>query len=332
MDTPTTNSMEKDGRPDTWVSSKDAFGTKEDLRIPAFSERTPYVPDIDTSYQFDPIASLAIAIGFACNQRVLLYGLHGTGKSTHIEQVAARLNWPCMRINMDGHITRMDLLGRDTIKIENGKQITKYENGIIPYVLQKPIALVLDEYDAMRPEVLFVMQRLLEKNGGVTMFHSGEYIKPHSNFRIFATANTVGLGDSNGMYYGTQYINHGQLDRWSVVYQMEYMSFQQELDLLLRKFPELSSGDKRETVKSMVRLAGEIRNAFKQEKLSVVMSPRTVIAWIENLQYLNNDICLAFELSFLNRCEGEERILASELFHKCFGLETSSSIHKVCIG
>ncbi|CAM3616125.1 AAA family ATPase [Polynucleobacter brandtiae] len=287
-----------------------------DFQIPVFSQLSDLVPPVDPAYQLNPEATLAILAGFAFNRRVMLQGMHGTGKSTHIEQVAARLNWPCLRINLDGQITRMDLIGKDTIILADGKQITRFQEGLIPWSLQRPIALILDEYDAGQPDVMFVIQRMLEREGKLTLLDQNRVIEPHPAFRIFATSNTVGLGNWNGLYQGTQLLNHGQMDRWDIVAALNYLAPQEEQKILLSKVPELSP----EQSEQMIALANLTRAGFEAGDLSTLMSTRTLITWGENWRIFK-DFHLAFALAFLNKCEAEEKILIAEYFQRCFAVE-----------
>lgn len=286
------------------------------FEIPAFTEKTELVPAIDTAYQLNPQASLAILAGFAFNRRVLLQGMHGTGKSTHIEQIAARLNWPCMRINLDGQISRMDLIGKDVISLEESKQITQFQEGLIPWSLQRPVALILDEYDAGQPDVMFVIQRMLEREGRLTLLDQNRVIEPNLAFRIFATSNTVGLGNWNGLYQGTQLLNHGQMDRWDIVAALNYLEPKEEAAIVAAKIPELPT----ELIDSMVALANLTRQSFESGDLSTLMSTRTLITWGENWKIFK-DLKLAFDLAFLNKCESEEKILVAEYFQRCFARE-----------
>jgi cobaltochelatase CobS len=306
--------------PDTTVSVRAVFGIDSDLRCPAFSERGDHVPSIDEAYRFDPDTTIAILAGFAYNRRVLVQGYHGTGKSTHIEQVAARLNWPCVRINLDGHVSRIDLIGRDAIAVRDGRQITEFREGILPWALQRAVALVLDEYDAGRPDVMFVLQRVLEVEGKLTLLDQNRVLEPHPAFRMFATANTVGLGDASGLYYGTQPINQGQMDRWQIVATLNYLPVETELGIVLARMKVLDTSAGRELVARMIALAGLIRAAFMVGELSTVMSPRTVISWAENVQIFGN-VERAFRLTFLNKCDEAERTTVAELYQRCFGTE-----------
>jgi cobaltochelatase CobS len=286
------------------------------FEIPAFSQASELVPAIDPSYQLNPEATLAILAGFAFNRRVMLQGMHGTGKSTHIEQVAARLNWSCLRINLDGQITRMDLIGKDIITLDDGKQITRFQEGLIPWSLQRPVALILDEYDAGQPDVMFVIQRMLEREGRLTLLDQNRVIEPHLAFRIFATSNTVGLGNWNGLYQGTQLLNHGQMDRWDIVAALNYLEPQEEEKILQAKVPELSPSQ----CQAMIGVANLTRSGFAAGDLSTLMSTRTLITWGENWRIFK-DIELAFALAFLNKCEAEEKNLVAEYFQRSFACE-----------
>ena len=305
-------------KPDTKLSAKKIFGIDIDMEVPAFSQKTEFVPDIDKAYCFDKDTTLSILAGFIHNRRVMVQGFHGTGKSSHIEQIAARLNWPCMRINLDGNISRIDLIGRDVIVIEDGKQVTKFNDGIIPWSLKRPVALVFDEYDAARPDVMFVLQRLLEADGKFTLLDKNEVIRPHEYFRIFATANTIGLGDVTGLYHGVQPINQGQMDRWNIVTTLNYLSKEKELEILFAKAPELKKDKK--TANAMITLADLTREGFKSGDLSTVMSPRTVITWAENNKIFGN-MEKAFCLTFFNKCDESEKYIISEYYQRCFGVE-----------
>jgi cobaltochelatase CobS len=287
-----------------------------DFEIPAFNQASELVPAVDPSYQLNPEATLAILAGFAFNRRVMLQGMHGTGKSTHIEQVAARLNWPCLRINLDGQITRMDLIGKDVISLEDGKQITRFQEGLIPWSLQRPVALILDEYDAGQPDVMFVIQRMLEREGRLTLLDQNRVINPNAAFRIFATSNTVGLGNWNGLYQGTQLLNHGQMDRWDIVAALNYLEPQEEQKILMAKVPELSDAQ----AKAMISLANLTRSGFAAGDISTLMSTRTLITWGENWRIFK-DLQIAFSLAFLNKCESEEKNLVAEYYQRCFASE-----------
>ena len=308
------------GLPDIKVSVRQLFGINSDLQVPAFSQAGEHVPDIDEAYRFDPDTTLAILAGFAHNRRVLVQGYHGTGKSTHIEQVAARLNWPCIRINLDSHVSRIDLIGKDAIVLKDGKQITEYREGLLPWALQHSCALVFDEYDAGRPDVMFVIQRVLEVEGKLTLLDQNRVIHPHPAFRLFATANTVGLGDTTGLYHGTQQINQGQMDRWNIVATLNYLPPEEEEEIVLAKVPSFATEQGRKDVKAMVALAGLTRQSFMQGDISTVMSPRTVITWAENAEIFGN-VGTAFRLSFLNKCDEAERPALAEFYQRCFGEE-----------
>lgn len=304
--------------PDTTVSVQQLFGLDTNLQVPAFSATGEHVPDIDSAYRFDRDTTLAILAGFTHNRRVLVQGYHGTGKSTHIEQVAARLNWPCVRINLDSHISRSDLIGKDTIVLEDGKQVTEFREGLLPWALQNPCALVFDEYDAGRPDVMFVIQRVLEVEGKLTLLDQNRVIRPHPAFRLFATANTIGLGDATGLYHGTQQMNQGQLDRWNIVATLNYLPAEEEEAIVLAKVPAFAG--KRDLVGAMVMLAGLTRRSFSMGDISTVMSPRTVISWAENIEIFG-DVAMAFRLAFLNKCDETEHAVIAELFQRCMNEE-----------
>ncbi|BDT76711.1 cobaltochelatase subunit CobS [Polynucleobacter yangtzensis] len=306
-------------QPEKQVSMHSAFPECRgfaDFEIPAFNQASELVPAVDPSYQLNPEATLAILAGFAFNRRVMLQGMHGTGKSTHIEQVAARLNWPCLRINLDGQITRMDLIGKDVISLEDGKQITRFQEGLIPWSLQRPVALILDEYDAGQPDVMFVIQRMLEREGRLTLLDQNRVINPNAAFRIFATSNTVGLGNWNGLYQGTQLLNHGQMDRWDIVAALNYLEPKEEQKILMAKVPELSDAQ----AKAMISLANLTRSGFAAGDISTLMSTRTLITWGENWRIFK-DLQIAFSLAFLNKCESEEKNLVAEYYQRCFASE-----------
>ena len=304
--------------PDIQVSVKQLFGIDvDDMQVPAFSHRQDNVPDVDEAYRFDKNTTLAILAGFAHNKRVMVQGYHGTGKSTHIEQVAARLNWPCIRINLDSHVSRIDLIGKDAITLREGKQVTEFKEGILPWALKNPVAIVFDEYDAGRPDVMFVIQRVLEAEGKLTLLDQNEVIRPHSAFRIFATTNTVGLGDTTGLYHGTQQINQGQMDRWNIVATLNYLSAEAEVEIVLARAPAYKTDEGRKKVAAMVRMANLTRKGFIAGDLSTVMSPRTVIHWAENAQILG-DLDFAFTLTFLNKCDELEKTIVSEYYQRCF--------------
>lgn len=310
--------------PDTTVSVRETFGLDVDLHVPAFSRSSERVPELDTSYLFDYRTTMAILAGFTNDWRVLISGFHGTGKSTHIEQVAARLNWPCLRINLDSHVSRIDLIGKDAIVLREGKQVTEFQDGILPWAYQRNMALVFDEYDAGRPDVMFVIQRVLESTGQLTLLDQSRVIKPHPAFRFFATANTVGLGDTTGLYHGTQQINQAQMDRWSLTTILNYLPAEKECEVVLAKAPHLQNEDGEKVVRQMVSLAGLTRNAFRNGDLATVMSPRTVITWTQNLTFFK-DKGLAFELAFVNKCDPAERALIAELYQRVFGEELGDS-------
>ena len=312
--------------PDIKVDAAKLFGIKTSMQAPAFSQRHEHVPEIDTAYRFDRETTLAILAGFAFNRRVMIQGYHGTGKSTHIEQVAARLNWPCIRINLDSHISRIDLIGKDAIVLKDGKQITEFREGLLPWALQHPVALVFDEYDAGRPDVMFVIQRVLESSGRLTLLDQNKVITPHPAFRLFSTTNTIGLGDTTGLYHGTQQINQGQMDRWNIVTTLNYLSHDAEEEIVMAKVP----GYDRKTISAMVRVADMTRNAFINGDLSTVMSPRTVITWAQNAEIFG-DIGFAFRLSFLNKCDELERASVAEFYQRCFGEELPESAAKVLV-
>jgi cobaltochelatase CobS len=307
-------------KPDARVSVREVFGLDSALTVPAFSRRDDHVPEVDTAYRFNHDVTLAILAGFAQDRRVLVQGLHGTGKSTHIEQVAARLNWPCVRVNLDGHVSRLDLVGRDAVVLRDGQQVTEFQPGIVPWALQRPVALIFDEYDAGRPDVMFVIQRVLEREGRFTLMDQNRVLKPHPGFRLFATANTVGLGNLNGLYHGAQRLNHAQIDRWNIVATLNYLPADEEVAIVLARVPVLATDDGRALVRKMVAMAELTRNGFAAGDLSTLMSPRTVITWAENLQIFN-DVALAFRLSFGNKCDEAERPVIAEYFQRCFGLE-----------
>ena len=305
---------------DIEVNARDVFGIDVDMMIPAFSEASDYVPTHDPNYQFDHDTTIAILAGFAHNRRVMLQGYHGTGKSTHIEQVAARLNWPCIRVNLDSHISRIDLIGKDAIVLRDGKQVTEFREGILPWALQNPVALVFDEYDAGRADVMFVIQRVLEVDGKLTLLDSNKVIHPNPHFRLFATANTVGLGDTTGLYHGTQQINQGQMDRWSIVSTLNYLPHEDEVGIVTAKVPQYADKNGTEQVAAMVRMADLTRKGFMAGDLSTVMSPRTVITWAENAAIFG-DMTLAFRLTFLNKCDEVERPTVAEYYQRCFGID-----------
>ena len=311
--------------PDLEIDVRKTFDIDIDLKVMAFKEPNEYVPNIDESYKFDKNTTLAILAGFSHNRRVMIQGYHGSGKSTHIEQVAARLNWPCIRVNLDSHISRIDLLGKDAITLKDGKQITEFKEGILPWALQTPTALVFDEYDAGRPDVMFVIQRVLEVEGKLTLLDQNKVISPHSGFRLFATANTVGLGDTSGLYHGTQQINQGQMDRWHIVSTLNYLDPELELKVVLSKVPSLDNKEGLEVAKNMISVANLSRQGFANGDISTLMSPRTVISWAENFQIFS-DLNKSFEITFLNKCDETERVIIAEYYQRCFDSETADSI------
>ncbi|MEO0693435.1 MAG: cobaltochelatase subunit CobS [Pseudomonadota bacterium] len=324
-------SMDTVTKPPAEVSVRDTFGIESDRGIKGFAEATDRVPEVDATYKFDPDTTLAILAGFSHNRRVMIQGYHGTGKSTHIEQVAARLNWPCVRVNLDSHISRIDLIGKDAIKLREGVQVTEFQEGILPWALRNATAIVFDEYDAGRADVMFVIQRVLETDGKLTLLDQNEVITPHPYFRLFATANTVGLGDTTGLYHGTQQINQGQMDRWSLVATLNYLSHDAETAIVLSKCPHLNTATGRKTVSQMVTVADLSRTAFMNGDLSTVMSPRTVIAWAQNAQIFR-DIGYAFRLTFLNKCDELERQTVAEFYQRCFDEELPESAASMSLG
>jgi cobaltochelatase CobS len=328
--TPEPQGLDAAAVPDTTIDVRAAFGIDAKMKVPAFSKRTEYVPDLDPAYKFDRETTLAILAGFAFNRRVMIQGYHGTGKSTHIEQVASHLNWPCIRINLDSHISRIDLIGKDAIVVRDGMQVTEFREGILPWALQHPTALVFDEYDAGRPDVMFVIQRVLEVQGKLTLLDQNRVIKPHPAFRLFSTTNTIGLGDTTGLYHGTQQINQGQMDRWNIVTTLNYLPHDAEVDIVLAKVPQYSTPERKKQLSAMVRVADMTRNAFINGDLSTVMSPRTVITWAENAEIFS-DIGFAFRLTFLNKCDELERASVAEFYQRCFGDELPESSAKVLV-
>ena len=317
--------------PDMKISVRQVFGIDSDMEAPAFSQTDTHVPDVDPDYLFDRDTTLAILAGFAKNRRVMISGYHGTGKSTHIEQVAARLNWPCVRINLDSHVSRIDLVGKDAIVLKDGKQVTEFRDGILPWALQNNIALCFDEYDAGRPDVMFVIQRVLEVSGRLTLLDQNRVIKPHPAFRLFSTTNTIGLGDTSGLYHGTQQINQGQMDRWSIVATLNYLPHDKEVGIVLSKVKSYQkTKETRDQVGKMVRVADLTRNAFMAGDLSTVMSPRTVITWAENAEIFK-DVGFAFRLTFLNKCDELERTLVAEFYQRCFGQDLPESAANVAM-
>jgi cobaltochelatase CobS len=314
--------------PDHKVSVREVFGVDSDMMVPAFKTPDSHVPETDPSYRFDPQTTLAICAGFAFDRRVMIQGYHGTGKSTHIEQVAARLNWPLVRVNLDSHVSRIDLVGKDAIVLKDGKQITEFREGMLPWALQRPIALVFDEYDAGRPDVMFVIQRVLEVQGKLTLLDQNRVIRPNPYFRLFATTNTIGLGDTTGLYHGTQQINQGQMDRWSIVTTLNYLAHDAEAEIVLSKSPSYDTVDGRRTLNAMVRVADMTRNAFMNGDISTVMSPRTVITWAQNAEIFG-DVGLGFRLTFLNKCDELERPTVAEFYQRAFGTDLPESAARV---
>jgi len=311
-------------KPDIKLSVKQTFGFDSEMQVKAFSKKNEYVPKIDADYKFDKDTTLAILAGFSFNKRVLIQGYHGTGKSTHIEQVAARLNWPCIRVNLDSHISRIDLIGKDAIVLKDGKQITEFKEGILPWSIQNPVALVFDEYDAGRPDVMFVIQRVLESEGNFTLLDKNKVLEQHDFFRIFATTNTVGLGDTTGLYHGTQQINQGQMDRWNIVSTLNYLPFDKELEIVLAKNKNLNNKDGKELLSNMIKVADLTRKGFINGDISTVMSPRTVLHWAENTSIFK-DQGYAFRITFLNKCDELEKKIISEYFQRCFGEDLPES-------
>ena len=311
--------------PDIEVSAREVFGVDTDMMVPAFSKADPRVPDADPAYVFDPDTTMAILAGFAHDRRVMVQGYHGTGKSTHIEQVAARLNWPLIRINLDAHISRIDLVGRDAIVLEDGQQVTKFKEGLLPWCLQNPVALVFDEYDAGRPDVMFVIQRVLETEGKLTLLDQNRVIQPDPAFRLFATTNTVGLGDTTGLYHGTQAINQGQMDRWNIVTTLNYLPAETEARIVLAKSGEYDKPEGKKTVERMIKVADLSRQGFMNGDISTVMSPRTVISWAQNA-LIFGDVGYAFRVSFLNKCDEAERPVIAEYYQRVFGEDLPESV------
>ena len=311
-------------KPDIKISVKQTFGFDSEMQISAFSKKNEYVPKIDSDYKFDKDTTLAILAGFSFNKRVLIQGYHGTGKSTHIEQVAARLNWPCIRVNLDSHISRIDLIGKDAIVLKDNKQITEFKEGILPWSIQNPVALVFDEYDAGRPDVMFVIQRVLESEGNFTLLDKNKVLEQHDFFRIFATTNTVGLGDTSGLYHGTQQINQGQMDRWNIVSTLNYLPFEKELEIILAKNKSFNNKEGKEILSNMIKVADLSRKGFMNGDISTVMSPRTVMHWAENASIFK-DKGYAFRVTFLNKCDELEKKIISEYYQRCFGEDLPES-------
>ena len=304
--------------PDIKISVNQIFGIDTEMKVDAFSKKNEYVPEVDSNYKFDRDTTLAIISGFAHNKRVLIQGYHGTGKSTHIEQVAARINWPCVRVNLDSHISRIDLIGKDAIVIKNNKQVTEFKEGILPWSIQNPVALVFDEYDAGRPDVMFIIQRVLEKEGNFTLLDQNKILKQNLFFRMFATTNTIGLGDTTGLYQGTQQINQGQMDRWNIVATLNYLKFDKELEIILAKSKSFNTKEGKEIVSNMIKVADLTRKGFVNGDISTVMSPRTVLFWTENSEIFK-DIGYAFRVTFLNKCDDLEKTIIAEYYQRCFG-------------
>ncbi len=316
-------------QPDRIVTVREAFGVDSDMKVPAFAARDEHVPDLDTAYRFDPQTTVAICAGFAYDRRVMVQGYHGTGKSTHIEQIAARLNWPLVRVNLDSHVSRIDLVGKDAIVLKDGKQVTEFREGMLPWALQRPIALVFDEYDAGRPDVMFVIQRVLEQSGKLTLLDQNRVIRPNPYFRLFSTTNTIGLGDTTGLYHGTQQINQGQMDRWSIVTTLNYLAHDVEAEIVLAKSPGYDTAEGKRTLSSMVRVADMTRNAFMNGDISTVMSPRTVMTWAQNAEIFGGDVAMAFRLTFLNKCDELERPTVAEFYQRAFGTDLPESAARV---
>ena len=317
-------------KPDMKLSVKQTFGIDSDMEVDAFSKKNEFVPEIDKDYKFDRDTTLAILVGFKYNKRVIIHGYHGTGKSTHITNVAARLNWPCIRVNLDSHISRIDLIGKDAIVIKDGKQVTEFQEGILPWSIQNPVALIFDEYDAMRPDVAFLMTKVLEAEGGLTLLEKNKVIKPNNYFRLFATANTIGLGDTTGLYTGTQQINQAQLDRWNIVTTLNYLSLENEMSIILAKNKNFNNPKGKEKISNMIKVASLTRKGFIAGDISTLMSPRTVLHWAENTQIFK-DIGYAFRVTFLNRCDEIEKNIIAEYYQRCFGEDLPESMINIQI-
>ena len=311
--------------PDIKLSIKQTFGIESEMEVDAFSKSSEYVPEIDKTYKFDKDTTLAILSGFSFNKRVLIQGYHGTGKSTHIEQIAARLNWPCIRINLDSHVSRIDLIGKDSIVIKEGKQVTEFKEGILPWSIQNPVALVFDEYDAGRPDVMFVIQRVLEAEGNFTLLDKNKVLKQHKYFRLFATSNTVGLGDTTGLYHGTQQINQGQMDRWNIVTSLNYLSLEREMEIILAKNKSYNNSKGKEEIANMIKVASLTRKGFVSGDISTVMSPRTVMHWAEN-NLIFKDLGYSFRVTFLNKCDEVEKNIIAEYYQRCFGEDLPEAV------
>ena len=317
-------------KPDIKINTKQLFGIDSDLEIEAFSQKNEYVPEIDKTYKFDRDTTLAILSGFLFNKRVLVQGYHGTGKSTHIEQIAARLNWPCIRVNLDSHVSRIDLIGKDSIVLKDNKQVTEFKEGILPWSIQNPVALVFDEYDAGRPDVMFVIQRVLEAEGSFTLLDKNKVIKQNKYFRLFATTNTVGLGDTTGLYHGTQQINQGQMDRWNIVTTLNYLSLEKEMEIILAKNKNLNNPKGKDKIANMIKVASLTRKGFVAGDISTVMSPRTVLHWAENSQIFKDD-GYSFRVTFLNKCDDAEKNIIAEYYQRCFGEDLPESLINIQI-
>ena len=311
-------------KPDIKISVKQTFGFDSNMELNGFSKKNEYVPKIDPDYKFDKDTTLAILAGFSFNKRVLIQGYHGTGKSTHIEQVAARLNWPCVRVNLDSHISRIDLIGKDAIILKDGKQVTEFKEGILPWSIQNPVALVFDEYDAGRHDVMFVIQRVLESEGNFTLLDKNKVLEQHDFFRMFATTNTVGLGDTTGLYHGTQQINQGEIDRWNIVSTLNYLSSEKELEIILAKNKKYNNKEGKEVLSNMIKVADLTRKGFMLGDISTVMSPRTVLNWCSNSEIFKNN-GYAFRVTFLNKCDESEKSIIAEYYQRCFGEELPES-------
>ena len=317
-------------KPDIKLSVKQSFGIDSEMEVDAFSKKNEFVPEIDKDYKFDRDTTLAILSGFNYNKRVIVHGYHGTGKSTHITQVAARLNWPCVRVNLDSHISRIDLIGKDAIVIKDGKQVTEFKEGVLPWSIQNPVALVFDEYDAGRPDVMFVIQRVLEAEGSFTLLDKNKVINQNKYFRLFATANTIGLGDTSGLYTGTQQINQAQMDRWNVVTTLNYLSLEKEMEIILAKNKNLNNAKGKEKVANMIKTASLTRKGFIAGDISTVMSPRTVLHWAENSEIFK-DTGYAFRVTFLNKCDEVEKNTIAEYYQRCFGEDLPESLINIQI-
>ena len=317
-------------KPDIKISVKQVFGIDSELKVEGFSKKNEYVPDIDKHYKFDRDTTLAIIAGFKYNKKVIIHGYHGTGKSTHIEQIAARLNWPCIRVNLDSHISRIDLIGKDAIVLKNNKQVTEFQEGILPWSIQNPVALVFDEYDAMRPDVAFLMTKVLEAEGGLTLLEKNKVIKPNNYFRLFATANTIGLGDTTGLYTGTQQINQAQLDRWNIVTTLNYLSLENEMEIILAKNKNFNNPKGKEKISNMIKVASLTRKGFIAGDISTLMSPRTVLHWAENIEIFK-DTGYAFRVTFLNKCDEIEKNIIAEYYQRCFGEDLPESMINIQI-